>query len=168
MYFWIINCDPDYILWYESKIEYIKVYTVMIISVCYYIRLIYSCILVLRSLYYLILLIQWFLIIWLIVKRDHLMDSILIIWSRKAFFRSLSSLSLSLSLSSFTHTHTHSLSLFLSFSFFLPHSDLDELCQYPGLPQKRQLQYGTKQMLAREVSSSTIILLYYVWLDWSY
>ena len=89
------------------------------------------------------------------------MDSILIIWSRKAFFRSLSSLSLSLL--SFTHTHTHF--LFLSFSFFLPHSDLDELCQYPGLPQKRQLQYGTKQMLAREVSSSTITLLYYVWLD---
>lgn len=31
-------------------------------------------------------------------------------------------------------------------------SDLEELCHYSGLLQKRQLQYATKQLLAREVS----------------
>ncbi|XP_019858878.1 PREDICTED: chromosome transmission fidelity protein 18 homolog [Amphimedon queenslandica] len=34
--------------------------------------------------------------------------------------------------------------------------DLGDLCQFPGLPQKKQLQYGTKQMLAREIEVAKV------------
>jgi chromosome transmission fidelity protein 18 len=39
---------------------------------------------------------------------------------------------------------------------YLLDPELDELCGYTGLPQKRQLQYVTKQLLAREIGQAKV------------
>ena len=35
--------------------------------------------------------------------------------------------------------------------FYFSHSNVEELCRFSGLPQRKQLSYSIKQLLAREV-----------------
>ena len=40
-------------------------------------------------------------------------------------------------------------------------SFLDLVCRFPGLPQKKQLSYSAKQLIAREVRASVSVILSY-------